>query len=152
MRYLAVVCNADAMHSSQRIMQTTNSRDNRQTSEWKGEWDTRCINGNKLFRRDTRGERLKANFTRPSIIDFQGMPGILLQDSHQREKAARATRHVDESRNLYHVERTREISQKRCKLHQRGFHDRIEILKIRVIYNSDKDVTKVTKFELSLYS
>lgn len=92
MRYLAVVCNADAMHSSQRIMQTTNSRDNHQTSEWKGERDTRYINRNKLFRRYTRGERLKANFTRPSIIDFQGMPGILLQDSHQREK--QHVRHV----------------------------------------------------------
>lgn len=60
---LAIVCNPDAMHSSRRIMQITNNRDNHQTSEWddEGYGILKGIN----YSGDTRGERLKAN----SLLD-----------------------------------------------------------------------------------
>lgn len=57
--------NADAMHSSRRIMQTASSRDNRRASEWEG---TRRTKGNKLFRGYARA-RLKSKFYLPLAED-----------------------------------------------------------------------------------
>jgi len=82
------------MHSSRRIMQTANSRDNRRTSEWE---DTRRIKGNKLFRNICEGE-VESKFYLPLVEDngFSRYARNFIQKS-LREKLARATRHADKS-------------------------------------------------------
>lgn len=123
----AVVCNADAMHSSRRIMQTTSSRDNHRTSEREGEGYSRCIKENKLFKRHTRGRKAAGKLYSSLDNRFSRYARNFAQEGRQQH-----VRHVMLTSHEICItlnERAkfpRNISCTRRDL----FHDRIEILDI----------------------